>query len=274
MTAEIELVETHAHLDSPRFANDREKVISRAVERGVVQTITVGADLASSRAAIALAEQHRRLYATVGVHPHASAAFGLDTLEQLAALASHPKVVAIGETGVDYYRNHAPHEAQCSAFQLQLALASEVGKPVVVHIRDHSGQKGAYETVLASLEDWVAQRRIRRDRPPGVLHCFSGDLDTARRALDLGFYLGVDGPVTYPNAAVLRALVAQVPLDRLLLETDCPYLAPQARRGQRNEPAFLHYIAEQIAQVQGVPLNRVAEETTANARHLFGLPAT
>jgi len=274
MPAEIELVETHAHLDSPRFASDREQVISRAVERGVVQTIAVGADLASSRAAMLLAEQHPCLYATVGVHPHASAAFGSATLEELAPLAGHPKVVAIGEIGVDYYRDYAPHEAQYSAFQRQLALAGEAGKPVVVHIRDRNRQKGAYETVLASLEDWVAQRGAQSDRPPGVLHCFSGDLDTARRALDLGFYLGIDGPVTYPNAAVLRALVAQVPLERLLLETDCPYLTPQARRGQRNEPAFLRYIAEQIAQVQGVPLNRVAEETTASARHLFGLPAT
>jgi TatD DNase family protein len=273
MLTEIELIETHAHLDSPRFAGDCEQVVARAVERGVAQVITVGTSIESSRAAIALVERHRLLYATVGVHPHDSAGFGPQALEALAVLASHPKVVAIGEIGIDYYRNYAPRVDQHAAFEMQLALASEVGKPVVVHIRDRPGEKSAYEAVVAGLEEWKRGAAGETEALPGVLHCYSGDLDTAHRALDMGFYIGVDGPVTYPNAGELRALVAQLPLGRLLLETDCPYLAPQPRRGQRNEPAFLPYIAERLAQVCGVPLGEVARTTTANARRLFGLPA-
>ncbi len=272
MPTEIELIETHAHLDSPRFEHDREEVIARAVERGVVQTVTVGTDLASSRAAIALAEKYSGVYATAGVHPHASADLRPDALDELATLVNHPQVVAIGEIGLDYYRDYAPREAQCTAFECQLALAVSTGKPVVVHIRDRGERWEAYDAALTRLADWVAER-VAEGRPPGVLHCFSGDLEAAQRGLELGFYLGVDGPVTYPSAVPLRALVAQVPLERLLLETDCPYLTPQARRGQRNEPAFLPYIAQRVAEVCGVPLSRVAEQTTASARHLFGLPA-
>jgi TatD DNase family protein len=274
MKTGIALIETHAHLDSPRFAGDREQVIARAVERGVVQMITVGTSVESSRAAIALAEQYEPVYATVGVHPHDSAGFSPQSLEELASLANHPKVVAVGEIGIDHYRDYAPRENQLAAFQMQLALANEIGKPVVVHIRDREGARGAYETVMANLTVWMEERVGETEGPPGVLHCYSGGLDTARRGLDLGFLLGVDGPVTYPNARDLRALVAQLPLERLLLETDCPYLAPQPRRGQRNEPAFLPYIAEKLAQVHGVPLAEVVRRTTASARRLFGLPST
>jgi TatD DNase family protein len=279
MPIEIELIETHAHLDSPRFADDREQVISRAVEQGVAQMITVGTSIESSRAAIALAEQYQPVYATIGVHPHDSAGFGPQALEELAGLASHPKVVAIGEIGLDFYRDYAPREDQLAAFQMQLSLASEAGKPVVVHIRDRripirESQRGAYETVMASLTAWAEKMAHEAEAPLGVLHCYSGDLDTAHQALDLGFYLGIDGPVTYPTADDLRALVAQLSLECLLLETDCPYLAPQPRRGQRNEPAFLPYIADQLAQVCGVSPEKVARTTAANARRLFGLPAT
>jgi TatD DNase family protein len=268
----VELVETHAHLDSPRFAVDREVVITRAVERGVVQIVTVGTDLEASAAAVALAEQHPGVYATVGIHPHASAGLAEAALSELAMLASHPKVVAIGEIGLDYYRDYAPHEAQHAAFERQLALATETGKPVVVHIRDRLGCRKAYEDVLVRLARWLPGRPAPTDHPPGVLHCFSGDLEAARRALAMGFYLGVDGPVTYPNAEGLRALLAQIPLERLLLETDCPYLTPQPERGRRNEPAFLPYIAQEVAILTGSTLRHVAEQTTMNARCLFGLP--
>jgi TatD DNase family protein len=273
MPTQIELIETHAHLDSPRFAGDCEQVIARAAERGVAQMITVGTSIESSRAAIALAERYQPLYATVGVHPHDSAGFSPQAHEDLSVLADHPKVVAIGEIGIDYYRNYAPREDQHAALEMQLALASEVGKPVVVHIRDREGEVGAYETVMASLEAWVRGAVLETRMLPGVLHCYSGSLGTAHRALDLGFCIGVDGPLTYPNADELRALVAQLPLQRLLLETDCPYLTPQPRRGQRNEPAFVSYVAERLAHVCGVPLDEVARTTTANARRLFGLPA-
>lgn len=246
-------------------------MIARAGERGIVQVVTVGTDLVSSRAAVALAEQHPGVYATVGVHPHASTGLNRDALDELAMLADHAKVVAIGEIGLDYYRDYAPHHVQRTAFERQVALALDKGKPLVVHIRDRGDRGKAYEDVLDRLADWVAARSARRDGPPGVLHCFSGDSESAQRGLAMGFYLGVDGPVTYPNAVALRALVAQVPLESVVLETDCPYLAPQAHRGQRNEPAFLSYIAHAVAQVRGTPLGRVAEQTTANARRLFGM---
>ena len=274
MPTEIELVETHAHLDNPRFDQDREEVVARAIERGVVQMVTVGTDLVSSRAAVGLAEQHPGVYATVGIHPHASAGLSDDALDELATLASHPRVVAIGEIGLDYYHDYASREAQHAAFERQLALSADVGKPVVVHIRDRGGSNRAYDKTLAYLADWVRARVAEDGCLPGVLHCFSGDLHAAQRGLELGFYLGVDGPVTYPSAISLRALLAQVPLEHLLLETDCPYLAPQAHRGRRNEPAFLPHIARQVAEVYGLPVSRVAERTAASARRLFGLPAT
>jgi TatD DNase family protein len=264
------LIETHAHLDSPRFDQDRAEIVARATRHGVVQMVTVGTDLVSSRACIALTEQYTGLFATVGVHPHASGELSDRAYAELATLARHPKVVAVGEIGLDYYRDYAPHEVQRLAFERQLTLALDTGKPVVVHIRDRGGAVSAYEDVLHYLADWVTARDAQS--PPGVLHCFSGDLEDAQRGLELGFYLGVDGPVTYPNADSLRALVMQVPLERLLLETDCPYLAPQARRGKRNEPAYLPYIAQEVARIHGIPLSSAAEQTTANARSLLGIP--
>lgn len=267
----MEFVETHAHLDSPQFDVDRDEVIERAVETGVSQMITVGADLGSSRAAVALAEAHAPIYATAGVHPHDAKQVTPDTLAALRTLAELECVVAVGEIGLDYYRNYAPHDVQRAVFEAQLALAGEVRKPVIVHIRDKPGASGAYEAALALLRPWVRQWPGDAARI-GVLHCYSGDLATAQAAMEMGFFLGIDGPVTYPGAQALQSLVAELPLERLLLETDCPYLAPQARRGRRNEPAYIPFIAQQVAQLQGVPVAHVAEVTTANARRLFALP--
>jgi TatD DNase family protein len=248
-------------------------VIQRAVGAGVTQIITVGADLASSEAAVGLAEQHAGLYATVGVHPHGATKVRPATFAALRDLAAHPRVVAIGEIGLDFYRNYAPHDVQFAVFKRQLELATQIGKPVVVHIRDQKGQKDAYDAALAALHHWVSSLSASKlvGASPGVLHCYSGDLETAQAAIDLGFYLGIDGPVTYPNARSLQALVSTLPLDRVLLETDCPYLTPQAKRGRRNEPAYIPYIAEKVAELQSVSVGDVARATTANARRLFGL---
>jgi TatD DNase family protein len=272
----MEFVETHAHLDHSRFDHDRAQVIHRAVDVGVVQTVTVGADLSSSKTAIALAERHSSVYATVGIHPHAAESVKPATLKALRDLATHPRVVAIGEIGLDFYRNYAPHDIQCAVFERQLNLAAESGKPIIVHIRDKRGESNAYDAAFAILDSWLGNGMASRplDSPPGVLHCYSGELETAREATRLGFYLGVDGPVTYPNAKVLQSLVTQLPLEHLLLETDCPFLAPQVRRGKRNEPSYIPHIAHKIAQLKGVAVRDVARVTTANARRLFGLLET
>lgn len=264
-------VETHAHLDSRRFDVDRDETIGRAMSRGIAQIVTVGANLPSSRAAVKLAERYPRIYATVGVHPHDAGSVGAATIDALRELACHPKVVAIGEIGLDFYRDYTPHDVQISAFKGQLALATELSKPVIVHIRDRVGEWGAYEAALAILRAWLKGLPPSAGAVPGVLHCYSGNLDLAQKALELGFFLGVDGPVTYPNATALRSTVAQLPLGRLLLETDCPFLSPQAQRGRRNEPAYIPYIAEQVARLHGVSVGQVARATSANARQLFGL---
>jgi TatD DNase family protein len=188
-------------------------------------------------------------------------------------------VVAVGEIGLDYYWDRWPREVQQAVFEAQLALAAEASKPVVVHIRDKNGQFGAYDDALAILHSWVSTLTVSRSsdleayRLPGVLHCFSGTSKAAQDALGLGFYLGVDGPVTYPNANArpLQSLVAELPIERILLETDCPYLAPQVRRGERNEPSYLPYIGAKIADLRGIDALEVAQATTASARRLFGL---
>jgi TatD DNase family protein len=271
----MQWIDTHAHLDHAKYGGEQEAVIERAREAGVWPIVTVGADLASSRAAVALAEQYEGLYATVGVHPHEASSVDAGVMEALRELAGHPRVVAIGEIGLDYYYEFSPREAQRAAFEGQLALASEVDKPVVVHLRDKRGAWGAYEGALEVLGVWVRSEgregQVTGLRAPGVLHCFSGTLEIARSALELGFYLGVDGPVTYPNARGLQAIVAALPLERLVLETDCPYLAPQARRGKRNEPGYLAWIGEKVAELQGVAVERVAQVTCENAVRLFGL---
>jgi TatD DNase family protein len=276
----MQLVDTHAHLDDEQFNVDRASVVRSAVEAGVTLIITVGADLASSRSAVSLAEWSANIYATVGVHPHDASSMEWSALDELRDLAARPDVVAIGEIGLDYYRDLSPRDVQRSAFEAQLELATAAGKPVVVHIRDSAGEDGAYSDALAILRDWITSppRSARLNNltsepsSPGVLHCFSGPLPIARDALDLGFYLGTDGPVTYPSANALRSVVAQLPLERLLLETDCPYLAPQLRRGRRNEPSYLPFIAQEVAGLQHTSLCKVAEVTTANAVRLFRLP--
>lgn len=266
-------IDTHAHLDSPKFEADREAVIRRAQEGQVMPIVTVGADLGSSRAAVALADQYTDLYATVGVHPHEARHVDASTLDELRDLAQHPRVVAVGEIGLDTYYEFSPRDIQREVFEAQLALASEVGKPVVVHLRDKEEETAVYDLAVEILSEWVpGERAARSGLPaPGVLHCFSGTIEVAHMVLDLGFYLGVDGPVTYPNARALQAIVAELPLERLVLETDCPYLAPQARRGKRNEPAYLPFIGQKVAELHQTEVSQVAQITCENAARLFGL---
>ena len=257
------LVDTHTHLDFSQFDADREQVTRRARQARVVRMVNVGADLASSRRSLALAEAHDFIYASVGVHPHDARTVDDAALAQLAEMAGHPRVVAVGEIGLDYYRDLSPRPQQAKAFAQQLELAHQMNKPVIIHTRD------AHEETWEMLQGWAA----KRPQPVGVMHCYSGSLDMARQWVALGFMIGIDGPITFRNAHKLPEIVAWLPLDHLLLETDCPYLTPHPHRGKRNEPAYLPLIAQRIAEIKGIPLEQVAEATTQNARQLFGLEA-
>ncbi len=261
-------VDTHCHLDFERYAPDREEVIQRAVAAGVVRMVTLGVDLASSRAATALARQHEAVYAGVGVHPNevGRAWKGQETLDALRILAAEPKVVALGEIGLDYYRDTTPRPLQREALVAQLTLAAQLGLPVSLHNRE------ATADLLAILQEWVGELR-QQHHPlaarPGVWHAFSGTLRDAQRAMEMGFFLGIGGPVTFKNAPERRRVLAQLPLERLLLETDAPFLAPHPYRGRRNEPAYVPLIAQTVAEVHGRPLEEVAWQTSENARILF-----
>lgn len=262
----MNLVDSHCHLDSPQFTRDRAQVVERARLALVRSIVVPGVELQSSRAAVGLAQEYREIVAAVGVHPHEAKTVDQSTLIALRALAGQAQVVAVGEIGLDYYRDLSPREAQRQAFQAQLELAAELGLPVIVHDRE------AHADVLAMLRDWhVGLSDPVLQACPGVLHSFSGDTVLAEHITAMGFRLGISGPVTYPNAEKTRAVVRTVPLDHLLIETDAPYLAPQARRGKRNEPAYVRYVAEAIAETRAIPVEQVIEQTTRNANRLFGL---
>jgi TatD DNase family protein len=255
-----DLFDTHAHLHFPDFAADLADVLTRAREAGVRRMLTIGTDLPTSRAAVDLAAREGDVWAAVGAHPHEAASVDDAALAGLEALAGAPRVVAIGEVGLDFFRNLSPREAQEAAFRRQIDLARRLGKPVLVHCRD------AHAETLAILEAEGARQ------VGGIMHCFSGDVAVARRCLDLGLLISLAGPVTYPNARALPAVARFVPLDRLVIETDCPYLPPQPYRGQRNEPAHLAVTARRVAELRGEPLEQVAPRLSANAAALFGMP--
>jgi TatD DNase family protein len=266
--AVVELVDSHCHLDQPHFDADRERVIARAAKSGVTRLINPGVDLPSSRAAVALARQYEGIYAAVGVHPHDAKTLDAAALVELKALAQADKSVAMGEIGLDYYRDLSPRDVQRRAFQMQLELAAELGLPVIVHDRD------AHKDVLAMLSDWRSLLDAQRSTLNGkacVLHSFSGDVALAEQAVALGFYIGISGPVTYKNADQTREVARAVPLGQLLIETDAPYLTPQPYRGKRNEPAYVLLVAQTVADARGLTLEQVAAQTSANAAALFGL---
>jgi TatD DNase family protein len=257
------VIDTHCHLNFHQFSDDRDAVVSRATERGVTAIINPGVDLDSSRAAIALAERYEQVYAAVGIHPTATDKLDQAALKMLRQLAAHPKVVAIGEIGLDYYWPNQPGrnwpcaspETQRRAFRRQLDLAADLGLPVIVHDRE------AHTDVMIGLGD---SRGIT-----GVMHSFSGDLDLAEWAIDLGFHVGISGPVTYNKNHELKKVVRQVGFDRLLIETDAPFLAPSPHRGQRNEPAYVCLVAEEVARQRECDVISVAQRTSDNALTLF-----
>ena len=255
-SSKLALIDTHAHFDSADYNGDRAVVIARTFADGI-GVITVGVDLESSEAALNLAKHHRFIWAGVGVHPHEAKTFDAQVAQRLSELATDPKVVAIGEIGLDYYRDLSPRSTQRDVFIEQIELASDLDLPVIIHNRE-------------STVDMLA---ILRKHPPkrGVIHSFLGDIDLAREFMDLGLNLGIGGPLTFKKNDILRDAVGQIPLERMLLETDCPYLTPIPYRGKRNEPAYVRYVEEEIARLKGTSPEQVAMITTENARRLFGI---
>ena len=262
------LIDTHAHFCDPQFDPDRPEALRRARERGVATVVEIADGPQGWEAARALAEGAQdslpTLYWTCGFHPHHAAEQAGFDFDIMRRQASSPRCVAVGEIGLDYFKSQASKEDQISLFRKTLEVAADLDKPVVIHCRD------AQADTLRILKSFFAGM-ARRDVCPGVIHCFSGDLHFAEGCLDLGFYLGVDGPVTYPGAKALREVLAQVPPDKLVLETDCPYLPPQGFRGQRNESSYLELIAGKLAELLGKSAEEVARATTANARRLYRL---
>lgn len=258
------LVDSHAHIDVPLYDEDRDQVMARAREAGVAVVVNVGCDLDSSAASIRLTEQYDDVFAALGFHPHNAARMSDGDLERLAELAQHPKAVAIGETGLDFYRNLSPREDQIKAFKGQLELAQRLNLPVIIHCRN------AQEEVLSIVEEWAGGSK-RASHPLGVLHCFSGDIGLAQRYIEMGFLLSVAGPITYSSSHALE-IALNMPLEKLLIETDCPFLTPHPHRGKRNEPSYLSFIVEKISGIRGMPSDLVAKHTAENAIQLFRLP--
>ena len=260
------LTDTHCHLDFEAFDSDREEVLERARQTGLVRILNPGIDLQSSNTALLLAENHPEVFVAVGVHPNSATTFDDHTLQQLTELAAHPKVVAIGEIGLDYYRDRAPQDVQRRIFRMQLELASELSLPVIIHNRQ------AMDDVLKILSEWQAQLSSASSplaEAPGVLHSYSDDVENGLKAIALNFYVGITGPVTFQNASALQGVVTALPLDHLLIETDAPFLTPHPRRGKRNEPALVRQVAEKIAELHSSKLVDVAATTTKNADRLF-----
>lgn len=267
MTA-LPLIDTHAHLQFDAFDDDRDETLRRARDAGLRAIVNVGTDLASSEAAIDLAEEHDWLYATAGVHPHDAETLHRSEPYLLRAYAMHSRTVAVGETGLDYYRMLSSREAQIAVFRAHLIIAADLGLPVVVHSRS------AADDTWAVLSEWAGSLSPgeRNGRALGVMHCFEGTADLALRYVELGFMISIPGPVTYPAAEERRDVARRVPLDALVVETDCPYLAPRSRRGRRNEPAYLTETVEYVAGLRGETAEHIAQTTTANAARLFMLP--
>jgi len=257
----LSLIDSHCHLTDPQFDPDREAVLERARAAGVNRFLVIGAtgEFVHNQRAVELARRHGDVFAVVGMHPHDAKSIAEETYVQLRALVREPRVVALGETGLDFHYRHSPPDVQRAHFRVFIRLAREIGLPLSLHIRD------------AYLEATQILKEEGEGQVTGVVHCCTGNLEEAEMLLELGLFLSFTGIITFKNASDLREVVKRVPLDRLLIETDCPLLAPVPHRGKRNEPAFVVHVAEKIAEVKEVSLAEVAEVTTRNAERLFRL---
>ncbi len=260
------LVDTHCHLDFNSFDDDREAVLERAESAGVVRILNPGIDIPSSRAAVSLADNHVIVYAAIGVHPNDALSWSTDSAHELEELTEHPKVVAVGEIGLDYYRDRAPRELQKKIFIEQLSIAADKSLPVVIHNRE------ATEDILAILEDWtfdLKRSNATLAQSPGVLHSYSSDIASARKAIAYGFDIGFTGPLTFKNADELREVAASIPVEKILIETDAPFLAPMPKRGSRNEPSYVRFVAEKLAELRESSLETIVQVTTNNANNVL-----
>ncbi|MDE1889638.1 MAG: YchF/TatD family DNA exonuclease [Planctomycetota bacterium] len=256
------IIDTHAHLDFPDYKSDLESVLSRAKQANVGCIINVGTNLASSKKSVVLANRFNNVYASIGVHPHDAANVSEQDWQALESLAKESKVVAIGETGLDYYRNRSPHEDQQRVFHKHLALAKTNNLPVIIHCRD------ANSDCLKILDEH------KNGALKGVVHCFSGTREIAKKCINMGLYVSFAGPITFSNANTLREVAKSIPVERLLLETDSPFLSPQPKRGERNEPSYLSFIIPVLADIYGLSLKDIERITTFNAYKVFGIGET
>ncbi|ASA97229.1 MULTISPECIES: TatD family hydrolase [Anoxybacillus] len=253
------LFDTHAHLNATQFNEDVEQVIERARAEGVSHIVVVGFDRPTIERAMELADQYSFIYAAVGWHPVDAIHMTDDDLMMIEQLAAHPKVVALGEMGLDYYWDQSPKEVQKEVFRKQIRLAKKVKLPIIIHNRDATA-----DIVHILQEEQAAE-------VGGVMHCFTGSVEVAHQCIDMNFYISFGGPVTFKNAKKPKEVAKEIPLDRLLIETDCPYLTPHPFRGKRNEPSYVKYVAEAIAELKGLSFEEVAQKTSDNAKRLFGI---
>jgi TatD DNase family protein len=262
----LDLVDVHCHLNFDEFDHDRVQVIERAWENGIKRILNPGIDVETSKTALKCSYDYPQLFVAVGVHPNSALSWTQNSLTEIKQLAGEEKVVAIGEIGLDYYRNYAPRELQRSTFIQQLELAADIGLPVIIHNRDAS------EDILDILRIWhkeLVERGSTLANHPGELHSFSGTLDLAQEIIQLNFKIGISGPVTFRNSHTLQSVVSTLSLERMLLETDAPYLSPHPFRGKRNEPANVRIVANKVAELKAISIDQVAKTTTAEANKLF-----
>ncbi|MDN4076231.1 TatD family hydrolase [Fictibacillus terranigra] len=253
------MFDTHAHLNAIQFEEDLEEVIQRALDEGISHIVVVGFDRPTIKGAIKLADTYDFIYAAVGWHPVDAVDMTTEDLQWIEELASHPKVVALGEMGLDYHWDKSPKDVQKKVFRQQIQLAKKVKLPIIIHNRD------ATQDVVDILKSEGAEE------VGGIMHCYSGSLEVAKQCMEMNFYISFGGPVTFKNAKKPKEVAREIPLDRLLIETDCPYLSPHPLRGKRNEPSYVKYVAEAIAELREMPLENLVKKTSDNARQLFGI---
>ncbi len=258
--SDLRLIDVHAHLQDEKFAEDLPEVIKRAKNAGVTRIVNAGTTVADSRRAVEIAAEYPGCLALIGIHPHEASSFNVDSVTELRSLASEPGVLGIGEIGIDFHYDFSPHDVQIKVFKELWQLAAELQVPAVVHVRE------AYNAFFEAIAGLPAPAKV-------LLHCFSGDLDIARRAVDMGFHFSIGGALTFPKSELTREVFGFLPANRIHLETDCPYLAPQFKRGKRNEPAYLTSTLEQMAKVRRLSAPAMAEIINQNAIELFGTKA-
>ena len=256
----LNIIDTHAHIDMPEFSNDVDSIIHRAKSAGVNRIINPGVTLESNKKAIMLSEKYEgTIFVALSIHPQNASEWNDKTYKQLLTLSNHKSVVAIGETALDFFKEYSPKDTQIEVLKQHIRLAKETGKPLIIHDRE------AHEFVYKILKEEKAYE------VSGVMHCFSRDYDFALRCIDLGFYISFTGVITFPNAKEAQKTASKLPLENILIETDCPFLSPQIHRGKRNEPAYVVFVANKLSELQNVPVSEVINVTTSNAEKLFKL---